>query len=1041
MRIKLLLAGMVCTGFSPLQATQWPATGADYYSLRIASGKDAQALQTLYPRYIELPFVQRNWREDTALGAVTAARPEPAPTSTLLTALPPVVPTSPPVPRKIPDAPARQDLMRPFHQEDFALAYDIFLGSGDLERAFLVARQAVQQVANDSTWRRKLAHVAEWTQRPLVAAEQWRALFQQGDRAVDTVSGVIRLAALLEDPAIALQAWVVRAKQTTLTDAQWEAIFELHESAVEPARGSRFFEAQFGQKKNPLLLEYAARLAGNAGEDERAETLYIQRSQLEPFSMDVILRAVVSLIRRDHMREALALMQTHEGRVEADTAEFWRLLSELAWKLRDYDAAQGAYHRYAQTPQATPADWSRLVFLVRQKHPAQAAELALEAYRRFDALEQLVSGLEIYAEIGDFQAQARVFKSLGPAALTKAEQVVRFLQIRAQFYQRQKMPDLAWADLRQAGQMSPDDSDVILASLWFLIDEARTDDLKIALKQFSPRVQTHPAYWLAYAAANQVLDRHREAVIWYTREIRRNPDDPLILLNYAEALERSQRAGMAARVRRHAWLILKQKYPQPVNLRNLGKNPELLAMARLAILDRPGDPAMQVVRHLASQMRSAPPGQADDGQVIALVLGWAIVKEQFANARAWMWLRYARQSQKAPPLWGDSQVALQLAETQSLKRLLAHNSEGLPIYNRYDTAYTLGHVRQALDIAFKGMTQQEGDEPLYDRFRQHAPLHANYVQLRATHERQGSLANQGVQWEARWVADPKLHVILGWSRMGQSGDDPTLAPALPGSDRLNSLEARWSGQRGDSQLSLNRRHEWHRYTGLRMGQTLQWGGRVNLEAGLAYRADSAVSQPMQVYGYEHSLHASVNYALGKREYLRIAPRTTRYYRQDGHYLGRGHILDLEAGYRIRTEYPDWRVRAFSTLQRFLGDGSPDRSWTMLPAKVQTSIAERTLDPVAYFIPERGATWGACIGMGEDLAGQDLQTVYSRAWRPFLNLCLSHNSAGNTSHSGILGIAGSLTGEDHLSVQWQGSEEQVPGTPIKRALAIRYRHYF
>lgn len=1093
MKIKLLLACMAYAGFSPTQASALPTTGTDYYSLQIASGKDAQALEKLYRRYAELPFVrverrgalyvlragfwadqraarqavsnagvqatfirvaafrpeaivQRNWRDDEALAAAPVA--PLVPTRPLVPST--VAPTQPAGPRKVPGAAPDTDVvLLPFNQEDFVLAYDVLLGSGDLARAFQVARQAVQQAPRDRAWRRKLAQVAEWTQRPVLAAEQWRALFQQGDQSEATVSAVIRLALLLDDPSIALQAWAVRAQQTTLIDAQWKDIFDLYESAAQPAKGSRFFEAQFRQKNIPVLLEYAARLAENAGEDERAGTLYAQRAQLDPFSMDVVLRAVVSLIRRDHMREALSLMQTHEAKVPEDASEFWRLLSQVAWELRDYEAAQGAYQRFAQTPQATTADWSRLVFLVQQKHPAQAAGLALDAYRRFGALDQLVLGLGLYAEMGDFQAQARVFKSLGTEALAAAEQEVRFLLIRARYEQRQKKPDLAWVDLRRALQKSPDETEVVLASLWFLIDEARVDDLSLALRQYGSRAVNDRAYWLAYAAGNQVLDRHREAVTWYGKEIRRHPEDPLVLLNYADALERSQREGMAERVRRHAWLSLKQKYPHPENLQNLGKNPELLSLVRLAILNQPGDPGLQLVRQLAQQMRGVPSDQADDSQTTALVLGWAITREQFANARAWMWLRYARQSQTAPPLWGDSQVALQLGETQTMDRLLTRNSQGLPIYNRYDTAYALGHVQQALDIGFKGMTQQDGDEPLHDRFRQHAPLHANYIQVKAVSDdlgsleqqnvRLGSVVSQGLQWEARLVPHPKLHVILGWSRMGQSSDDTkpstttnaTRTEAAPESDHLKSVEVRWLGERGERRLTLFRRNEWQSYTGLRLSQTLQWGSRISLEAGLDYRADSTLSLPLQLAGYEHGLHASLNYTLGKREYLRIAPRVTRYYTQDGDYLGSGRILDLEAGYRIRTEYPDWRVRTFATHQR-----------ASHAERVEARFKDVVLtDAAAFYLPGESATFGACVSMGENLAGQNLQTVYSRAWRPFVDFCLSHNTAGSEGYTGILGMAGSLTGEDHLSVQLQNSEGYVSGGGMTRSLAIRYRHYY
>lgn len=1100
MRGKLLLACMACAGFSSLQARDLPTAGQDYYSLNIASSRDEQAMGKLYLRYTELPFVrverrgplyvlragfwasrgaarlavagvradgsfvrvaafrpeaivQQNWRPDdiqvAAPVAVLAVGTEPAPTEHLPAT--PVALAQSPSSRKGLGAVPQFDVLRPFNQDDFVLAYDVLLGGGDLARAFQVARQAVQQVPHDRAWRRKLAQVAEWTQHPEVAAQQWGTLFQQGDRAPDTVSNVIRLSFLLEDQSIAVQAWAIRAQQTTLTPAQWEEVFQLYENTAEPAKGSRFFEAQFRLKNMPLLLEYAARLAENAGDDARAGVLYLQRADLKPFSMDVVLRAVVNLIRRDQMQEALALMQSHEGRVPQDAAEFWRLLSQVAWELRAYGPAQEAYLRLVKTPQATAADWSRLVFLVRSQHPAQAAGLALEAYRRFGAVDQLLLGLEIYAELNDAQAQARIFASLDADALAKAEQVTRFLLIRAQFQQRQKMPDLAWADLRRAQRKSPGEADVVLASLWFLIDQDRSDDLAVALRQYAAQAANDPAYWLTYAAANQALDRHRDAVMWYAKEIRRNPENPLVLLNYADALERSQREGMADRVRRHAWLSLKQKYPQAPDIRSLGKSPELLALVRLAILNQPGDPGLHLVGQLARQMRGVPADPAEAGQTSALVLGWALAQEQYANARAWMWLRYARQSQMAPPLWSDAQVALQLDETQTMDRLLTQNNQGLSIYNRFDMAQALGHAQQALGIAFNGMAAREEDAPLEDRFRQHALLHANYIQLRASSDSLGSFEQQGqqfgsvdrtgVQWEARWVPDPKLHLTLGWSRMAQSGDGATLS-ALPEADRLDSLEARWLGPRGESSLALFRRNEWQQYTGWHLNQTMRWGGRLNLEAGLDYRADSALSQALQVYGYEHSLHASVNYAASKREYLRIAPRVTQYYTQFDDYLGAGHILDLEAGYRIRTEYPDWRVRVFSTHQHFFYGESPAASTLQrLETNLQTNIASGAVDPVALFVPASGSTFGVCAGMGEGLAGQELPSVYGRAWRPFLNVCVNRNTADSEGYTGLVGIAGTLTGKDHLSVQWQNSGGYVAGSTVTRSLSIRYRHYF
>jgi predicted Zn-dependent protease len=1099
MRNLLIFAavGAVCL---PALANDSLVQGRDYYSLQIASGKSVQVLKAIYQSYVHLPrvriekrgnlFVLRAGFWDTEKAAKTGLdqahvdaklvrlavyRPQTIVHSNWQEA-PPIADSlkvsgqvtesknervqAPPDRMSVPDAflapPARgapastsrtaanpsasHETLLPFNQQDFALAFDVLVGAGDLPHAFAVAQKAVQSVPQDGDWRRKLARVSEWTQQPIVAVEQWMALFQQGDRSPETVAAVIRLAPLVDKPMLAVQAWTAHAEKSRMTDTQWHDIFVLYENASEPIQGSHFFEALFKSKKYPLLLEYAAQLAENAGDDERALTLLQQRAKLEPFSVNIVLRAVVNLVRRDKMPQALALLRTYEHQVPAASFEYWRLLSQIAWDSGHFETATGAYQRFAVLPQATSADWSRLIFLVRQKHPAQAAQLSLDAYRRFGAMDQLLLGLGIFAEQGDFAAQERVFKSLGTKDLEKAEQHLRFLMIRAQFYQHQKQSDLAWLDLRRALQKSPQDVDVVLANLWFLIDGQRTEWLTRYLKTYSPQASKNSAYWLAYAAAQQTLNQHAEAVHWYAKAVKLHADDPLVLLNYADALERMHRIGMAERIRRHAWLLLKSKYPNPPTSLSQGQSAELLAFSRLALLDQPGDPAFNRVRQLVSELRGVPNVQ-QDAQSLNLVLGWSILKEQFENARLWMWRRYTQQTFTAAPLWGQSQTALQLKDSQSMDHLLQTQSQDMPIYNRYDTAYALGHVQQALDIAFKGMSGQE-DEALHDRFRQHAPLQAHYLELRTWADSQGSLDNHGLQFETRLAISSQLHLTIRAVRHLQSSSDPVLASLAPGTDRLGSIQASWLGARGTTLLTLFRREELDGLTGFKLSESYQWGGRLNLEGTLDFRNESTVSQALRVAGYENSVSGSANYVLGKREYLRVAPKFSNYYTQFGDYLGSGRSIDMEAGYRLRTEYPDWRLRSFVTHQRFSPDGSLSATTAVpLPMGWQTYLGAGVVDPVAYFIPQGSTTWGACLGMGENLSGQNLQTVYSRAWRPFTDVCLSRNSATGNGMNGSLGLAGSVTGEDHLQLLFQYSDGTAPGSTSTNVLSARYRHYF
>ena len=69
---------------------------------------------------------------------------------------------------------------------------------------------------------------------------------------------------------------------------------------------SHYFEAQYRRYADPKLLDYAAQLAGYTGDDARALTLYEERANTKPFSLEAATRAVIYLIRKDRLRDAFS---------------------------------------------------------------------------------------------------------------------------------------------------------------------------------------------------------------------------------------------------------------------------------------------------------------------------------------------------------------------------------------------------------------------------------------------------------------------------------------------------------------------------------------------------------------------------------------------------------------------------------------------------------------------------------------------------------------------------------------------------------------
>lgn len=89
-----------------------------------------------------------------------------------------------------------------FDNKTYALGYEVFLESGNMDDAWLVAQAAVRQAPGDMVWRERLAKVSDWTQRSADALEHWLVLARTTQRD-DAWQSVLRLApGLFADEAL-----------------------------------------------------------------------------------------------------------------------------------------------------------------------------------------------------------------------------------------------------------------------------------------------------------------------------------------------------------------------------------------------------------------------------------------------------------------------------------------------------------------------------------------------------------------------------------------------------------------------------------------------------------------------------------------------------------------------------------------------------------------------------------------------------------------------------------------------------------------------
>ncbi len=901
------------------------------------------------------------------------------------------------------------DVKRRYERKSFQLAYDVFLGNNKLVDAYQVAAAAVKQVPADRDWHQRLAKVAEWINKPQVALREWKWLMNNGG-GQEAWLAVLRLAPSLNDYDSLLEAWKRLASKRKLDETQWRNLGELFEQTGRQVEGINYFERRYVGNRLPFHLEIAARLAERSGDDVRANTLYLRLLEKHGFNSGWMLNIANLYLRKGEYQKTYDLLQKNRSYVDEKHTAYFKLLADLAWQLqRDDDAAEN-YRHLAETANLTRDDFSRLIFLLGDSRREEQAALAELAYRRLGDRDMLLFALEIYAGARDRLAQKRLYESIeSDNNSLKFTDSARFYLMRAQYHQAHQDLQLARADFRHAVAIAPDDSSTGNAILWFLIDTREVAVLREMVARIVDRGEhKDPAYWGALAVAYQVLEQPSRAVAYFTLQIKREGQDFLWLVSYADALEQNQQTLEAARVRRHVWSQLKNRLAddQP----RLPFSQDMLAAARLSMLNYPNDPALSLVRSVLRQDRLIERDVVMDGLTNELVLGWALSKEQSSNAKAWLWRRYGQSLDS--PLWAEAMIAVAENDTEKVDVLLEKQGARLPVLARHDAAIVLQQIPNAQSVAFEGLANSPNSGEAHLRLSEDVMATATHINFELRDEKIGSLHRilQNTLIETQFTKDTRLAVEYGRTR--QSNGSLAAFGPVPPAEKLSGMILKNHASFGDTEIAMRWRSELANTTELKMTHEMGLIPRIKLRLVAEFNAAATESNELHVFGMRDQFSSGLMLALSKREFLRLEPGWARYFTQTGSYLGNGNHLSWELVHQVRAEYPDWKARLIGFHNRFY------------PAAHS-----------AFALPRNSNVYGMCFGFGENY-----RVAYARAWRPYMDSCVTTNDLSGSGYNATLGLAGSVAGPDHLSIslkQERGGVKIYDG--LSHELVVSYRY--
>lgn len=289
----------------------------------------------------------------------------------------------------------------PFNAEDYDLAFQVFMGSGNLNDAMRVAEAAVRQRPDLKIWTERAAQVAEWNRQPMVALNYWLSYAQStGDDAA--WQHVLRLAPALNEDHAYLAGLRYQASRQPGDMKLLDQIIAAYERLGEPVEGLAYLNSIARGAHRQAVLERYANLAERAGKDDQAYDTYVRlQTEFGP-NAQYALKLANMLYVRGQFEQALAAMQAAAKAAAPTDDLYWRTFAQLARLNQRDDLAREAYRQLLIGGKAEPDDLTSMIDFY-DASPIDAGRLSELAFRKDGTMVHLQQAIYYYTRARAFR--------------------------------------------------------------------------------------------------------------------------------------------------------------------------------------------------------------------------------------------------------------------------------------------------------------------------------------------------------------------------------------------------------------------------------------------------------------------------------------------------------------------------------------------------------------------------------------------------------------------------------------------------------------
>ncbi|WP_175105629.1 tetratricopeptide repeat protein [Pararobbsia alpina] len=412
---------------------------------------------------------------------------------------------------------------------------------------------------------------------------------------------------------------------------------------------------------------------------------------------------------------------------------------------------------------------------------------------------------------------------------------------------------------------------------------------------------------------------------------------------------------------------------------------------------------------------------------IEVSVAWALSKESDPLAKAWLTREYANRLTR--PVDAELSVALADHDIRTIDRVLdSKGASRVRVENRIDAYELADRQGEAQTLAFLSLDGAPANDDLHARLSDLATdrNQSVYFGVRSV------TANPLAYWETKVGGELALSdhfsIALQGIQLNQRTTNAQLLTGVPSTDRTFNFIGHYQTTSEDVALVLGRRDALTSFYTQALSAEFGRGTPLHFTFQIGRNQFADESQEVQVGGVKDMLRGEVEWDVLPRVFVRGSLEGDYFYAQDRQRIGSGALMDGEIGYRFRIEYPDVAVRIVGTH----GNYSPEDSTVPF---LQRLVPVGDIPTAATFMPQSYSQYGIAAGFGTDLLER-----YTRAWRPFLDVGLIHDSNFGWGPQILVGLAGSVFGNDHAAVYYQHEAVSNLGTSTTE-FGVRYRWLF